>query len=241
MTMDGKRVLVVGGGSGIGFAVAQGARDAGAEVVIASSNRARVDAAARKLGDGVEARQLDLTDEAQVEGFFQEAGGFDHLVTTAGDWGGPREQALAELDLAEAAKLFEVRFWGALRIAQHGAASLREGGSLTFTNGMIAHKPRKGSSVSSAMAGAIEHLARSLALELAPIRVNVVCPGLIRTGVWDAIPEERREGMLAKMTARLAIPRLGTPEEAAAAYLYLMQCGYVTGQVLKVEGGAALA
>ena len=110
-----------------------------------------------------------------------------------------------------------------------------------FTDGMVAHKPTKGSFVSTAMAGATEHLTRALAVELAPLRVNAVCPGLIRTGVWDSIPEDRRETQLAEMTKTQLVPRVGTPAEAAQAYLYLMRGGYTTGQVLYVEGGTALA
>ncbi|MDD9945814.1 MAG: SDR family oxidoreductase [Myxococcales bacterium] len=241
MKLEGKKVLVVGGGSGIGYAVAEAALADGAEVLIASSNPARLDRATDGLGKRVEARQLDVTDEAQVEAFFGQVGELDHIVTTAGDWGGARGASLAELDLDAAASLFNVRFWGALCLAKHGGKVLAEGGSITLTDGMIAHKPRKGSSVSSAMAGAVEHLTRALAVELAPLRVNAVCPGLIRTGIWDSIPADRREATMAKMTSRLPIARVGTAQEAAQAYLYLMQCGYVTGQVLQVDGGSSLA
>ena len=240
MTLDGKRILVIGGGSGIGFAVAEAAAREGAAVTVASSNAQRVEAAAARLGDGAEAAVLDVTDEAAVAAYFQGCGGFDHIATTAGDWGGPRRGALAELDLEAAAGLFRVRFWGALAVAKHGAAALPPGGSLTLTDGMIAHRPTKGSAVSTAMAGAIEHLTRGLAVELAPVRVNCVCPGLVRTGVWDRIAEDRREDEFARLTARQLLPRIGEPNEVAEAYLYLMRGGYTTGQVLHVEGGSAL-
>jgi NAD(P)-dependent dehydrogenase (short-subunit alcohol dehydrogenase family) len=175
-----------------------------------------------------------------VARFFGGAGGFDHIVFTAGDWGGPRRGPVAELDIAAAAQVFRVRYWGAVAVAKHGAKAIPPGGSLTLTNGMIAHKPSKGSAIATSMAGAIEHLTRALAVELAPIRVNCVCPGLIRTGVWDSIPQEKREEELARMTKRQLIPRAGQPDEAAEAYLYFMRAGYTTGQVLYVEGGSAL-
>jgi NAD(P)-dependent dehydrogenase (short-subunit alcohol dehydrogenase family) len=114
---------------------------------------------------------------------------------------------------------------------------MREGGSITLTDGMIAHRSRKGAAISTAMAGAVEHLTRALAVELAPIRVNAVCPGLILTEIWDAIPEAQRQERLARMTKRLPINRVGTPREAAEAYLYLMRGGYTTAQVLRVDGG----
>ena len=88
------------------------------------------------------------------------------------------------------------------------------------------------------MAGSIEHLVRGLAVDLAPIRVNGVCPALIRTDVWNSIPEAGREERFKKMTERQPLPRIGEPEEVAEAYLYLMKGGYTTGQVLRVDGGA---
>ena len=238
MNLSGKRIVILGGTSGIGFAVAQGAIATGAKVVLASSDPAKVAAAVERAPAGTaEGLTLDVTDEAAVAGAFEGLGGFDHLVFTAGDWGGPRRGPLAELDLEAARGLFAVRFWGALAVVKHAHKTILPGGSITLTDGMIAHRPSKGSAVSTAMAGAVEHLTRGLAVELAPIRVNAVCPGLIRTGVWDSIPAERREEQLAKMTSRQPLPRAGAPAEAAEAYLYLMRGGYTTGQVLRVDGG----
>ena len=137
-------------------------------------------------------------------------------------------------------RCFDVRFWGAVKVAKHAAKTMPAGGSLTLTDGMIAHRPQKGSAISTAMTGAVEHLTRALAVEFAPVRVNAVCPGLIRTGIWDRIPEDRREKELSDMTSRQLIARVGEPDEVAEAYLYLMRGGYTTGQVLYVEGGRAL-
>ena len=238
MSLSGKRIVIVGGTSGIGFAVAQGASAEGAKVVLVSSDPAKVAAAAGRLA-GAESLALDVTDEAAVGRAFEGIGGFDHLVFTAGDWGGPRRGPLAELDLEAARGLFAVRFWGALAVVKHAQKAISPGGSITLTDGMIAHRPSKGSAVSTAMAGAVEHLTRGLAVELAPIRVNAVCPGLIRTGVWDGIPEDRREERFRTMTTRQPLARIGEPEEAAEAYLYLMKGGYTTGQVLQVDGGSS--
>lgn len=240
MGLAGQRILIVGGGSGIGYAVAEGCVAQDAAVTIASTNLDRVTKAAAQLGGGTKAARLDVTDEAGVEAFFAQQPGFDHIVTTAGDWGGPRRAPFATLDLEAARGLFAVRFWGAVALAKHGATKLPPGGSLVLTDGMVAHKPAKGATVSSAMAGAIEHLTRSLAVELAPVRVNAVCPGLIATSVWDSIPEDRRAAQMEAMTKRQLVPRIGTPAEAAEAYLYLLRGGYTTGQVLFVEGGIAL-
>lgn len=239
MSLSGQRIVVVGGSSGIGFAVAAKALAEGARVVVASSRMANVQAARERL-PGAEGLALDVTDEAAVKAAFDGLGGIDHLAFTAGDWGGPRGGGLLDLDLEAARALFAVRFWGAAAVAKHAARHLSPSGSITLTDGMIAHRPRKGSALSTAMAGAVEHLTRGLAVELAPIRVNCVCPGAIRTGVWDAIPEDRREAQLTQMTARLPLARIGEPEETAEAYLYLMRGGYTTGQVLRVDGGGSL-
>jgi NAD(P)-dependent dehydrogenase (short-subunit alcohol dehydrogenase family) len=137
--------------------------------------------------------------------------------------------------------VFGVRFWGALIVAKHAEKVLPAGGSLTLTGGMLAHRPTKNSFVVTAMAGGIEHVTQGLAVELAPIRVNCVCLGVIRTGIYDSMPEEQRDELIARWTARQPIPRAGKPEEAAEAYLYSMRAGYTTGQVLYVEGGLLLS
>jgi NAD(P)-dependent dehydrogenase (short-subunit alcohol dehydrogenase family) len=238
MNLKGQRVLVIGGTSGIGFAVAKAALDDGAEVTIASSSADRVRRGTERLGGGLGV-QLDVTDEAAVEAFFSTCGGFDHIAFTAADWGQVSHAPFPQTDLRAAAGLFQVRFWGALAIAKHGAAQVAPGGSITFTNGMAAHRPQKGLAVATAMAGAIEHLVLGLAVELAPVRVNGVCPGAIRTEAWDDVPEDFRRFQEARLAGQL-VPRAGAPEEAAEAYLYLMRGTYTTGQVLRVEGGWSL-
>jgi NAD(P)-dependent dehydrogenase (short-subunit alcohol dehydrogenase family) len=240
MPLTDKRIVIIGGTSGIGFAVAEAALADGAEVIVGSSQAANVEAAAPKLGNRASGHAVNVKDEASVAAFFAQVGPFDHLVFTAGDWGGRGPRVIAETDLASAADLYAVRYWGALAAIKHGVGAIREGGSIVLTNGMIAHRPRKGSALSTGMAGGIEHLIRGLAVDLAPIRVNAVCPGAIRTDVWNSIPAETREAQLQRMTARLPLPRIGEPAEVAEAYLYLMRAGYTTGQVLLVDGGGSV-
>ena len=239
MKLEGRRVLVIGGSSGIGFAVAKAALEDGARVTIASSSTERVRAAVERLGAG-EGVRLDVTDEAAVQSFFASSGGFDHIVFTAADWGQVDHAAFEQIDLEAAATLFQVRFWGALAVAKHGAKRVAPGGSITLTNGMAAHRPQKGLAVATAMAGAVEHLVLGLAVELAPIRVNGVCPGAIRTEAWDQVPEAFRRVQEQRLAGQL-VPRVGDPAEAAEAYLYLMRGAYTTGQVLRVEGGWSLS
>lgn len=241
MTLDGKRIVIIGGASGIGYAVAEGAIAEGAEVVIGSSQPGNVQAAVGRLGNKASGHPVDVKAEDAVARFFDWAGPFDHLVFTAGDWGGFRTpRPLTETDLDTASEAYGVRYWGALKAIKHGVPQMRAGGSVVLTNGMIAHRPRKGTPISTAMAGGIEHLVRGLAVDLAPIRVNAVCPGAIRTGVWDSIPAETREAQFKAMTGRLPIARIGEPSEVAEAYLYLLKGGYTTGQVLLVDGGGSV-
>jgi NAD(P)-dependent dehydrogenase (short-subunit alcohol dehydrogenase family) len=235
--LHGKKVVIVGGTSGIGFAVAEAALERGAKVVVASSQQAGVDAALGRLGKGAEGSTLNVTDEGDVAGFFERLGAFDHLVFTAGDWAGMGGgSSLAELDLSAAKAAFGVRFWGALAVVKHGYGKIAEGGSITLTDGMLAHRPRKGAPVSTAMLGAIESLTQALAVDLAPVRVNAVCPGLVMTERSSGMPE----ALLQRFTARLPLPRGGDPAEIAEAYLYLMRGGYTTGQVLLVDGGGSI-
>lgn len=239
MKLAGQRILVIGGSSGIGFAVARAAREDGADVTLASSSAERVREAAGRLGGGDGVR-LDVTDETAVQAFFAASGPFDHIVFTAADWGQVDHAAFADVDLAAARSLFDVRFWGALAVAKHGAACIRPGGSITLTNGMAAHRPQKGLAVATAMAGAVEHLVMGLAVELAPVRVNGVCPGAVRTEAWDELPEDFRRFQEARLAPQL-LPRPGEPAEVAEAYLYLMRGTYTTGQTLRVEGGWSLS
>jgi len=129
-----------------------------------------------------------------------------------------------------------VRFWGALSAAKHGCRTIAEGGSITLTGGLLAHRPMKGAPLATMVAGAIEHLTRALAVDLAPVRVNAVCPGIVLSERTKQLPEER----LRMFTARLPLARGGEPAEAAQAYLYLMRGGYTTGQVLLVDGGGSV-
>jgi NAD(P)-dependent dehydrogenase (short-subunit alcohol dehydrogenase family) len=236
MSIEGKRVFVVGGSSGVGFAVARQAAEAGASVVIATSNAQRVEAAVERL-PGAEGVVLDVRDEGDVARAAEAVGALDHLVYTAGDWGGFRGGSLAEMDLDQARDRLEVRFWGALRVIQAVAPRMSPGGSITVTGGLLAHRPQKGNVLATAGGGALEHLTRALAVDLAPLRVNCVCLGLISTEVVSSIMSEE---MAQRWTARQPLARAGEPAEAAETYIHLMRATYTTGQVLHVDGGGII-
>lgn len=237
LSLEGKRVVVVGGASGIGFAVAELAAAAGARVVVGSRSEVRVRAAAERL-PGAAGHAVDLRDEGSVAAFFAAVGPFDHLAITAGDWTGSWFASARDVDLEKARDGLAVRFWGALAAIKHGCRTIAPDGSITLTSGMLVHRPMKGAPLATAMGGAVEHLARGLAVDLAPVRVNAVCPGLVLT---EHVKSEMPEAHISAIVARLPLPRAATPEEAAKAYVYLMLNGYATGQVLPVDGGGLVA
>lgn len=236
-SVSGKRIVIIGGTSGIGFALARQAVAAGADVVIASSSQDRVDAATKRLGDSARGRRLDVADDAAIAAFFDAIGEFDHLVFTAGE--SLLLKPVSETSAQEARTIFERRFWGAFLSAKYAAPHLREGGSITFSSGTLATRPAAGTAVTAAVTGGIESLSRALAVELAPLRVNVIRPGVIRTELWDgSVPDP--DAFLQESGSALLTRRVGAAEEAAGAYLFALSNPYVTGSTLTIDGGGVL-
>jgi NAD(P)-dependent dehydrogenase (short-subunit alcohol dehydrogenase family) len=238
MSLKDKRVVVAGGSSGIGFATALAAANQGAEVIIASRNVERVSAALAKLPSNAQGQAVDFTDEAQIKSWFEKIGPFDHLVYTAGE--ALQLGALAETDVETARQAFEVRYWGAFKTVKHGHALIRKGGSIVLTTGIASLRPNKGWTVPSSTLGAMESLTRALAVELAPLRVNTVSPGIVRTPLWDNMSESDREAMYSHFAAALPTGYIGEAEDIAETYLYLMQERFSTGQIIVVDGGGVL-
>jgi NAD(P)-dependent dehydrogenase (short-subunit alcohol dehydrogenase family) len=238
MDLRNKRVVVLGGSSGIGFAVAEQASAQGAEIVIVSSNPERVQKAVESLEGNAQGHTVDLSDESAIENFFAKLGAFDHLVFTAGD--GLRLNDLAATDLQQARQAFELRYWAALAAVKYGSKSIRTGGSIVLTTGVAGQRPRKGWVIAASVCGTIEALTRALAIELAPIRVNAVSPGVVRTNLWQSMAEPERERLYESVGKTLPVGRVGEAHDLAQAYLFLMQEGFSTGQTLVVDGGTVL-
>src|SRR5471032_1316609 len=210
-----KRILVVGGSSGIGAATARAFADLGAAVLIASRNAAKLAETATGIGKSVSTAVLDTTNAEAVEAFFAKAGDFDHVVISAAQTpGGP----IRTLALADAYAAMDSKFWGAYRVAR--AVQIADGGSLTLVSGFLSVRPNKSSVLQGAINAALEALARGLALELSPIRVNTVSPGMIDTPLWHKMPAEARQAMFAGAAGRLPAGRVGQPEDIARAALF---------------------
>ena len=236
--LQNKRVVVLGGSSGIGFAVANLAASQGAKVVIASSNSERVQRAIASVGGEALGRVVDVSEERNVATFFTKLGVFDHLVFTAGDNLHLRD--LATTDLGQARRAFELRYWAALAAVKYGSPHIRKGGSIVLTTGVAGLRPRKGWVVAASVCGTIEALTRALAVELAPIRVNAVSPGVVRTDLWQNMSAAEREHMYESVGNSLPVGRVGEPQDIAQTYIYLMAEGFGTGQTVVVDGGTVL-
>jgi NAD(P)-dependent dehydrogenase (short-subunit alcohol dehydrogenase family) len=232
---EGKqRIIVVGGSSGMGLALAQKAQRRGADVVVVGRSRERL---ARLAESGVRTIAADITREADVEQLFAEVGAFDHLAATAVDaYYGP----IRALDLAGARRTIDSKLNAALLLAKHGAGRIRPGGSITFTAGAASERPAPSGSVIAAVNGALEALARALAVELAPLRVNALSPGWVDTPLWDQLAGDQKAERFVQMGRRLPVGRIGRAEEIADAFLFLMDNGFTTGSVLRVDGGHRL-
>jgi NAD(P)-dependent dehydrogenase (short-subunit alcohol dehydrogenase family) len=242
MRFKDKHIVILGGTSGIGLAVAQASLDEGASVSVASSRQTSVDKACADLGArfsaNFKAQAVNVASEDALKDFFERVGAFDHLVFTAGEDLplGP----IANKNLNDARERFEIRFWGALASAKHGMRSIREGGSITLTSGFSSCRPRPGWSLQASIQSAVEGLTRALAVELAPIRINAVSPGLSRTPRWNSWSESFRSKVYQEEEKRLPVGRIGEAAELATAYLYLMENSFATGTVILVDGGGAL-
>ena len=235
---ENKRVVIVGGSSGIGLAVAEQVALQGAEVVIVSGNAARVQGAVKSIGGKAQGQAVDVSDERAVENFFANLGAFDHLIFTAGD--SLQLHQLADTDLKQARRAFELRYWSALATVKYGSPQIRKGGSIVLTTGVAGRRPHSGWVIAASVCGTIEALTRALAIELAPIRVNAVSPGVVRTNLWQNMTSSEREGLYESVGKRLPVGRVGEAYDIAQAYLFLMKEGFGTGQTVVVDGGTVL-
>ena len=234
--LQGQRVLVVGRGSGIARAVTLAARDAGAKVIAAGRDKDTLTAA--YAGEpAISTETVDLTDEASIAALGEQFGSVDHVVSTASARARGR---LAELDRDAIRRSFDTKVIGPLMLAKHLAARMNEGGSLTLFSGVAAAKIAVGTLGVAITNGAADTLARSLALELAPIRVNAISPGVIDTGAWDALGEQGKADYFAGMSARNPARRIGTADDIANGVQFAMTSTFLTGQTLHIDGGEPL-
>ncbi|MFD4669662.1 SDR family oxidoreductase [Lentzea sp. NPDC058450] len=232
------RIVVVGGTSGIGLAVAQAAAAAGPQVIIGSRSEQSVQQALGDLPEGARGLQVDVTSPGSLAAFFTEIGPFDHLVYTAGD--ALVRGVIADYDPLQAQKFFDIRLFRALDTVRSALPTLNPSGSVTLTSGAAAFRGGAGKLLGTTVSAAVNAAAVSLAVELAPIRVNVVAPGVVRTPLWAGMPEEAREGLFTMAGGGTLLGRVADAEDVARAYVSLMDQDYVTGNVAVLDGGSIL-
>lgn len=230
----GQTVAVVGGGSGIGRAIAAASAAHGAAVILSSRTEAKLRRTAEQL-PGAEVIPIDMTDAASRDAWAEKLPEIDHLVISASSAAhGP----FATLDEAPLRQMFDAKFFGPYLTAKAALPKLRQGGSITLFSGVLSRRPGLNCSGLGAVNGAVESLTYALALELGPdLRVNCLSPGMVRSEAYDGMDSEAREAMYQSTGESLPVGRVGTVEEAAHAALMLMSNTYTSGIVLDVDGG----
>src|SRR5882762_5727849 len=218
--LSGKKVILLGGSSGLGLATAKAAAAEGAKVIIVSGNQQRIEQALKELPKGSEGYAVDLSKEDNIKTFFGKTGSFDHLVYTAGE--NLNLTNISETEIDKARDFFTLRYWGAFAAVKYGAPHINQGGSINLTSGIASTRPGKGWALASSICGAMEGFVRALAVELAPLRVNSVVPGVVKTNLWNSMTEADRESLYKNVGDALPVKRVGEAEDIARAFLYLM-------------------
>ncbi|MEU6562763.1 SDR family oxidoreductase [Nocardia nova] len=230
--------LVIGGSSGMGFALAQRLLHAGHHVTIAARDPRRLTAAADRLDhEHLTTHPVDIAEEDSIATLFDVVENLDHIVVTAADMRngyGP----LTELTTRDAHTVLDIKVLGPWLVAKHAAGRIRD--SLTVTSGIAAYRPASGGSLVATANAALEGLVRALALEMAPVRVNAVSPGWVDTPIWDDFAGPDKDRRLSEMAARLPGGRVGSPADIAATFHAVIDNAFMTGTVLHVDGGHRL-
>ena len=236
MKLKDQKVVIIGGSSGIGLATARAALEEGASVVIASRSKEKLVKANQLLEGKAMIYEVDLADRPSLEKLFQEVRELNHLFISAAD---PQAGLLMKTGMEKIRSSLDTRFWGTYCATQLAVPGMERDGSITYMSGNAAVHPIKGSSVGSASVAAVEAFARVMALELAPIRVNVIRAGLIDTPLLDRYGDQR-QAIIEGFAKRVPLKRIGSAADVAEAAVYLMKSTYTTGSILQVDGGALL-
>ncbi len=226
MPVKGKKLLIIGGSSGIGRATAVAGVEAGARVIIAGRAKDRLEQAKSAIGGDVDICVMDVRDPREMDFWFEQMGGFDDLVITAAE---EYDAPFIECDLDIAKKVFDTKFWGQFAAVQLSVPFISERGSITLFSGVPGGSVVRGQAVVAAANSAVESLVRSLSVELSPLRVNAVAPGELRK---DEDVEQAKT-----IAESLPVRRVGEYSDIAQAVLFLIENQYVTGTVLRVDGG----
>lgn len=235
--IENQQVVIVAGTSGIGRQLAQDAIGRGAHVTVTGRDADAVQAVADAIEGEVATAVVDLGNEASIEELATELARrdvvVDHLISLAN---APAKGPVEKLERDAIIRAFDAKVIGALLLVKH----LRPTVSVTLFSGIVAWRPRPGMAVTATTNGAVAFLAQALAVELAPVRVNAVSPGIIDSGAWDALGTEGKDKLYAEAAARNPARRIGSPQDVSAAVLDAISNQFLTGTVLHLDGGARL-
>lgn len=237
-TLKDKRVIILGGSSGLGLATAQAAAADGAEVIIVSSNQQRIDKALASLPENSKGFAVSLDKEENIKSFFNNIGNFDHLIYTAGE--NISMSMVDDTDIEKSKDFFTIRFWGAFAAIKYGRPHINDGGSINLMSGNFGQRPAAGYSLGATICGAMDAFTRAMAVELAPIRINNIAAGVIDTDLWGNLSKDDKENFFGHLEKTLLLKRVGQPMDVAEAFVFLMKQEYITGQSLVIDGGAVL-
>lgn len=237
--MSSQHTVIVGGSSGIGLATAQHLLASGARVTIAGRSETRLADARRRLGPDAQVMSMDATAADTLAAQFAQIGKFDHLVLALGS--GKGIGPFASVSLAEVKLGFEEKVYAHFATAQAALPFLNPTGSLTFVSAVSAHAAAPGTAGIGAANAAVAALVPILAVELKPLRVNGVSPGVIDTPWWDAFPEDQKQAMFETYAAKTPVGRVGRPEDIAQTIAFLIGDTFITGHTLICDGGLRLA
>lgn len=232
----GRTVVVIGGTAGIGLATARAARDAGANVILTARDANRLASIGRELG-AVRTAAFDATDFGRLAHFFDELGPIDHLLVTGP---GPYYAPLRELDVARARRDVDSHLLLPIEVARHAASKVRPGGTLLFMGGTGGRRTAPGFAMISALTAAMPALTKTLALELAPIRVNLIAAGFVDTPLSATLLGDQLDARREQLRKTLPIRRVVGPDDIATLALHLMTNQALTGATFDIDGGQQL-
>jgi NAD(P)-dependent dehydrogenase (short-subunit alcohol dehydrogenase family) len=232
----GQTVVVIGGSAGIGLETARRARSEGADVIVTGRDPDRLARAAEELG-ALSTATFDAHDAAALDGFFEQVESIDHVLVTAGR---PYYAPLADMDFDEARRSLEGHPLLMLRVARQSVGRVRAGGTLLFVGGTGARRPRLGLSVISAVTAALPALTANLALEIAPIRVNLIAAGFVDTPLSASLLGDQLDERRNELRTTRPIGRVVGPDDVAALAVHLMTNTALTGATYDIDGGQQL-
>ena len=235
MQLKDQNVIIIGGSSGIGLATAYLAQSQGAVVTITGRSEDKLRRAANDLGVAKTAI-LDIAKETDIHQLFTDCHAIDHLVVLGASLA---LGAIRDAPSEDLSRPITDRLLGAIQVIRHAIPKM-SGGSVTLMSGLLASRPVIGMSAVAAAIGGIEAMTRALALELSPVRVNAIAPGYIDTPMLRAALDDQYEEVVKAQAATLPMQRIGTAEETAKAIVFLMTSGFITGEILHIDGGARL-